>query len=893
MRIKTILLAATCLVLPLVNAVDISEITQLKGPLTSTPAPAVGNGAVTNPSSTTFGTGTTSRTALFVPGNVYKDYPGWLALYKALVFQGIPVKVTKDASVARGHSTVIAYQAFQSKYLGFLDGMLWANYANSGKTLISIGFNSNDLFLTSTFGVTADTKTNVNGREAIQLNAPSDSNPLSNVNSQFDLTDVRDAQIPLWQRELGTGFPTIGYTIKSGAFALGTYITGDGAKDTKHAITIKSNLFGGRSIAIGIDLGAYVGISNGAKTNGIPRSYDAQYEPGYDNFFRIIKSLYSQSTSTGLVTSWPVPGNKGVHFSWTYDIDAQDSYELALVAAKDLQSRGIKGTINWQAKLVKDAYDVASFSHYYRNISLVEALGNMELSSHSVSHSPNLMKFPIGTGKEIWNGTSYDESNYFPFIGQCTSTAGSWTTNIPNATTCDTPNKSQYFYTLGGSLLGEARVSKYILEAISVANATVRSFRTGHLLYPDPLPQVLEAAGYKYSSSSANNDQNTNMPFQLFYNMAYNQAVNIIEFPVSGSDEDGKINGDWFTPGTGNYPNGSYAYQQYQVIQKIAKYGGQYTFLIHPTDHAVPGVEPTLFSDKLAFQQTMIPKISDIAYFDSMGGRGDFHSARIASGIDVSVSGSVATVTVTLPKSIVDLTLRVPIAWGLISSTVGVKATPGAVILLNTIPVGTVTLKFKTFGNAGTPSAPAPGTPTTTSSIKIASPTIPAPIPTLTSPFIVDDFSDPSRYSTEQNALGFYTGDDNTVTQRSTVQADWLLLSFTNASYWYTLLGPASTCNDYSRFTKLSLALRYPTASRIGFSVDVQGNDNTTCTTLVRHPQDITPLINAATAGNDGWLHIDLPLSNITNIDLKSLRSISLAGFASTGEVEIDYIYFS
>ena len=86
----------------------------------------------------------------------------------------------------------------------------------------------------------------------------------------------------------------------------------------------------------------------------------AQYEPGYDNFFRLIKGLYVTSTPTGLVTSWPVPGNKGVHVSWTYDIDAQDSYELALVVAQDLQSRGIRGTINWQAKLVKDAYDIAS-----------------------------------------------------------------------------------------------------------------------------------------------------------------------------------------------------------------------------------------------------------------------------------------------------------------------------------------------------------------------------------------------------------------------------------------------------------------------------------------------------------------------------------------------------
>ncbi|KAF9345019.1 hypothetical protein BGX26_003644, partial [Mortierella sp. AD094] len=610
MKLKTLFAAATCLILPFANAaVSIPDITTLKGPLTNTPVPAAGNGAVTDPASTTFGTGTTSRLALYVPGTVYSDYPGWLPFHNALVFQGIPVTVTKDINVAKTHPTVIAYQALQSKYMGSSDNSTWSTYVSGGHTLIAIGMTSNDMLLTSTFGVTPDTTTNANARQVIVLNTPSASVPASSVNFQFDLTNDNDAQIPLWRQYIGTGFTTIGYTVSdgSGAFALGSYLTNTGTNDTKQAITIKSTSNGGHAIAIGFDVGAYVGESTGGKTNGIPRSYDAQYDPGYDNIFRIIKSLYTTSTSTGLVTSWPVPGNKGVHFAWTYDIDAQDSYELALVCAQDLQSRGIKGTINWQAKLVKDAYDVASFSNYYRNISLVEALGNMELSSHSVSHSPNLESFPIGTGTEIWDGTKYQEDNYFPFIGECLNTTGTWETSIPGASTCDTPNASLYFYTLAGSLLGEARVSKYILESISIVNATVRSFRAGHLIYPDALPQVLVATGYKYSSSSAANDRNSHLPYRAFYNQAYNQAVDLIEFPLSASDEDGQINGDWYAPGSGGYPNGSYAYRQYQVVQKIAKYGGQYTFLIHPTTHAVPGLVQTLFSDKLAFQQTLTP----------------------------------------------------------------------------------------------------------------------------------------------------------------------------------------------------------------------------------------------------------------------------------------------
>lgn len=162
---------------------------------------------------------------------------------------------------------------------------------------------------------------------------------------------------------------------------------------------------------------------------------------------------------------------------------------------------------------------------------MVEALGNMELASHSVSHSPNLVQYPIGTGKEIFNGTEYKGNNYFPFIGQCLDPAntGTWSTIVPNATICETPNDSLFFYSVGGSLLGEARVSKFILEAISITQSKVISFRTGHLLYPDALPQVLQAAGFKYSSSGASNDRNTHMPYQAFYSQAYNQTVNLLE----------------------------------------------------------------------------------------------------------------------------------------------------------------------------------------------------------------------------------------------------------------------------------------------------------------------------------------------------------------------------
>ncbi|KAF9993145.1 hypothetical protein BGZ80_008260 [Entomortierella chlamydospora] len=172
-------------------------------------------------------------------------------------------------------------------------------------------------------------------------------------------------------------------------------------------------------------------------------------------------------------------------------------------------------------------------------------------------------------------------------------------------------------------------------------------------------------------------------------------------------------------------------------------------------------------------------------------------------------------------------------------------------------------------------------------------PTVHAPTPTSTNPRMVDDFSDPSRYSSEENALGYYTGDDDTVTQKTTVQGDWILLTFDTSSYWYSTLGAPNTCNDYSQFTKVNFAVRYPTSTITGFNIVLQTTNNSTCTGLNQYPVDVTSLITAATAGNDGWLHIEVRLTQFTGADLTRMRAITLSGFKSAGQVEIDYIYFS
>ena len=93
----------------------------------------------------------------------------------------------------------------------------------------------------------------------------------------------------------------------------------------------------------------------------------------------------------------------------------------------------------------------------------------MELGSHTVAHSTVFSHFRLGTGTE-----RYPE--YQPYVKTKTKAAN-------------------------GSVFGELRVSKYLIEKLS-GGTNVMSFRPGELSNPKALPQALVATGYRYSSSS-------------------------------------------------------------------------------------------------------------------------------------------------------------------------------------------------------------------------------------------------------------------------------------------------------------------------------------------------------------------------------------------------------
>jgi hypothetical protein len=142
------------------------------------------------------------------------------------------------------------------------------------------------------------------------------SQPGVNYMSQINFTDALDSQIPMWGTMVNKGFPTVGYNVtNSSVVSLGKYAlhsSPNTAEATYSSITLNTVPSGGQAIAFGIDIGYYIALSQGLNTWGIPRDYSATYEPGYDTFLRLIKSMYAQAA---YVTIWPVPSNMGVHLS--------------------------------------------------------------------------------------------------------------------------------------------------------------------------------------------------------------------------------------------------------------------------------------------------------------------------------------------------------------------------------------------------------------------------------------------------------------------------------------------------------------------------------------------------------------------------------------------------
>jgi peptidoglycan/xylan/chitin deacetylase (PgdA/CDA1 family) len=395
----------------------------------------------------------------------------------------------------------------------------------------------------------------------------------------------------------------------------------------------------GRAYALGVDLGALLETGYGGHDETLARAYDNQFEPTIDVWLRVIRRLYIDGEPDA-VTLGTVPDGKPLAVMITHDVDYARSVGNSRAYLDFETSAGIPATYFVQTKYVKDYNDDVFFDDQAApRLRELRAAG-MELASHSVAHSRQFASLPVGTGDERYPG-------YRPFVQNATATTGA-------------------------SVLGELRISKYLLESIAPGD-TVTAFRPGYLAEPRALPQALATVGYRFSSSTTANASLTHLPFALTDDRAGEAESGIFEFPVSIEDEalprmDARVN------------------DALDVARRVSRYGGEMVVLIHPnvTDY------------KLRFEQGFVNALRPTAWFGTVSAYGRWWAARDGVGLDVTTTGATVTLRVTSQQAIDRLPITVPATWTYVTADAGVQVRPatGHTIIVQA-PSGAARIVFR------------------------------------------------------------------------------------------------------------------------------------------------------------------------------------------------------
>ena len=417
--------------------------------------------------------------------------------------------------------------------------------------------------------------------------------------TELSLTDITKQ---LWQRFQGEMLERVAVLERAAMAALEESLDQDGT------VAITQKFYGGgRAYAVGIDLGFLLLRGYNNRAEEFARSYVNQFEPSLDVLLGLVKAIY-QAGEPSAVTIGTVPFGKSLSVLLTHDIDYTKSMENAIAYAEYEKSQGIKGTYFIQTKYIRDYNDDVFFNQHGVNLLKQLAGLGMDLGSHTVAHSKELKNFPLGSGAEQY-------PSYSPFV----------------------KNRST---ALNGTVLGELRVSKFLIETFS--GQPVVSFRPGELSNPFALPQALAASGYLFSSSVTANSSLTHLPFQLNYGRGTDTELNVYEFPVTVEDEE-------FPQMEQQLP------QALELAQRIRRYGGCFVVLIHPN----------VLDHKLEFENKFVSAVKDFGWFGSLTEFGHWWSARNTVTVDVYPQAPKHMMVVKVPQRMTGLTLHIPEGWRL------------------------------------------------------------------------------------------------------------------------------------------------------------------------------------------------------------------------------------
>lgn len=360
------------------------------------------------------------------------------------------------------------------------------------------------------------------------------------------------------------------------------------------AAVTASRAGGGEAYAVGIDVGALA-----LRTSATDASAAAAggYAPRLDVFARLLRDIY-RAGEPDAVTLHTVPGGRSLAVVLTHDVDGA-AWEPALALAREEKDAGVASTWFVRTKFRGDLRGPPTFTDSTRPyLRALDSLG-MELASHSVSHSPVFARFPLGTGGERYPG-------YRP----------------PSDST--EPGK--------GSLFGELRVSKFLLERVGGADSVV-SYRPGPGATPPELPQALVATGYHYASSATTVAAGTHLPFRMTWGRGTKTELPAWDFPVT---VDGATSRD----------------DALLLARALRRSGGLYLARIRPETPAA-----------VELQRAIVAETKPYAWMGTLAQYGGWWAVRDGVTWDVRREGTWRRVRLVADGRVTGLALRVPAGW--------------------------------------------------------------------------------------------------------------------------------------------------------------------------------------------------------------------------------------
>ena len=501
----------------------------------------------------TYSRGEPSRLAVYL----HNDDSPWLGIVHGLKAIGVPFLITDSLEKALEHTVVLTYPRLRERDLEDGQAVMLQGFVRDGGVLLGTLIDAKSLY-----GLFGFDDLDI-GRTRYEI---------TYAESEYDQDFIypRERTIRIGNPERPKTFlRTIAYLHPREVLA--EYNDGSAA-------IVRRRTGEGEAIAFGLDLGFYIKKAQNNRDEEAGRAYVNEFEPSVDTILRYIKNIYRMNEPLA-ATLHTVPDGYPLSVIISHDVDYSGSLANSITYAEYQRSMDYGATYFMQTKYFEDFFDEVFFDDQTTDLLTELEEMDMELGSHSVSHTDMFARVPRGNYRETY-------PDYQPRI-------------------------IEFFYTRDATVTGEIRVSKFLIEELS--DSTVVSFRPGFLANPSSLPQALQATGYRYSSTVTANDVLTHLPFRQTFGRGYDMEVSIYEFPITVEDEkppemDKRVD------------------EAVELARKISRYGGLYVVLIHPN----------VLDHKYRFLVELTSRLRDWCWWGTLQEFGAWWTARDGVEFDIT-----------------------------------------------------------------------------------------------------------------------------------------------------------------------------------------------------------------------------------------------------------------